>query len=54
MVRLMLKCASVEKTLAQLKYMEQFLMIAQKLEGQKLSGKNNLGNYTVQIEKGSK
>lgn len=51
MIRLMLKCKDSKTMLAQLEYMKQFLTIAEQLAGQKLSGKNNLGNYTVQVDK---
>jgi hypothetical protein len=54
MVRIMLKCRTVESAKAQLEYLKSFIDVAKQLQGQQLSGKNNLGNYTVKIDKDSK
>lgn len=54
MVRIMLKCKTVASAKAQLEYLKGFLDVAQNLQGQQLSGKNNLGNYTVKLDKDSK
>jgi len=51
MVRIMLKCKTVEQAEAQLEYLKTFLKVARQLQGQQLTGKNNLGNYTVKVDK---